>query len=81
MNFIKEDSKGEWSDLAPRANTKKWVKLYSDSREVPSWSSQSVIYSILEDLYINGFSHINDQIFALINELLKNDIFHSESIY
>lgn len=71
VNFIKEDSKGEWSDLAPRANTKKWVKLYSDSREVPSWSSQSVIYSILEDLYINGFSHINDQIFALINELFE----------
>ncbi len=71
VNFIKKDKTGEWSDLSPRANTKKWVKLYSDSREVPPWSSQEVIYSILEDLYINGFSHINDQVFAVINELFE----------
>jgi hypothetical protein len=71
VDFIIKDGKGEWSDLAPRANTQKWVKLYSESREVPSWSSQSVIFSILEDLYTNGFSTINDQIFALVNEIFE----------
>lgn len=71
IKYIKEDEKGEWGDLSPRENTQKWVKLFSDSREVPSWSSKEVVFSIMEDLYTNGFSTINGQVFALINELFE----------